>query len=1172
MPSAKDRAEYYLVDSRGEGGLVSELDRVEMVDQPTLIIGLGGTGADALLNTKYVLHRKLKYPAGTTKPGRLAYLAIDTDASDLLNKRVGDTRLQESEKCDITDPLLKTFMSDHTLIAQPYMRDWLSKGIPPLTVEFGAGGVRQYGRFMLISKAEERVIGKIRAAVTDIWAAGKENGAGFDSSNDKVNVYILAGISGGTGSGTFLDVAYMVRQIIEYEMHLHVRVRGIIFMPDVNLCNVNNEDVRKYIPVNGYAALKELDFWMNPERGRRFTQQYSSTVRVDTDEKPFELCFLVSPNGSKEEDYTTCMQTTGETLLNILSASQNTGATVQGFESFVVNLVSMLPQLRKPYAGNYIFATMGMDERRLQLDQMATYIAYYLLMQVQQLFERQPLKQEVESFCKALKLDERGMRQQFDRELKVKPFPSVKNLEDFKEAVSSYSHAQVLDEPLLEDDLKLWVQQCGAYYANQRQNMVKERLEALSQEVEKLFVDQNVGPYYAHRMLHNTAVGAPDVLKSLKAAVDQLDAFLLTADDLRETKERNCRRAKESARKSRFVPMMAGAKYNDFLEAVFELYDHDRYTELAKVMRKAYLELYDQVVDYNNLVVEKFSNLLQALTEVFRANSNIITGVSTAGDTHTWNVFNFKDIQPHINSAIAQMQQEGKTRNLVHEFLQMMLSEREAWLDDNGDLGSSFSKFVSEKFGEIMDLSLEEHYKHMLGLKTDNELKEHIEKKVLPQLHSGAKLMYKCDDALSPVGNAACRSMISYPALATNIGQSVTGYVKQQNLLCDVVPSLRRGSIFWFQAAFGLPLYAFNAISNYQQSYDQFGLNDHHLGRHLKMGQSENWYDLLPPLMPDSTWDYYHYSNPALEEKNRSNREMFQQAWDSKLVLPMPGANGKYVLGSVDKAALDALIASAPIGAEDRRALLEQGAAAAATVRADRKKVAEFLAAAREFEQNGWTVTDRMFKSDVFNMLRGGVDVDLQPGDRRTCQILSENLMLTPDMADALREQLELKQGLQQVIRAHEVFSEIGDLEKSQRRFFAECLFYDLYRKIPPKIYQLNAADAGVQAFLLMSLNDYSLAPAKDKYYAIYRKFTTLPEEQKAIMRKIVDQRIRLLDQEMQMGSVDRYTKYIGIIQGVDEEIRKRLAEIDMDVYYDHPEVREFYVAMLGEFEHWLAE
>ena len=166
---------------------------------------------------------------------------------------------------------------------------------------------------------------------------------------------------------------------------------------------------------------------------------------------------------------------------------------------------------------------------------------------------------------------------------------------------------------------------------------------------------------------------------------------------------------------------------------------------------------------------------------------------------------------------------------------------------------------------------------------------------------------------------------------------------------------------------------------------------------------------------------------------------MFQQAWDGKLVLPMPGANGKYVLGSVDKAALDALIASAPIGAEDRRALLEQGAAAAAAVRADRKKVAEFLAAAREFEQNGWTVTDRMFKSDVFNMLRGGVDVDLQPGDRRTCQILSENLMLTPDMADALREQLELKQGLQQVIRAHEVFSERASAASSRSACSTTC-------------------------------------------------------------------------------------------------------------------------------------
>lgn len=1190
MASAQERANYYLVDSRGEGGLVSELDRVAMVDEPTLIIGLGGTGADALLNTKYVLHRKLKFPEGQSKPGRLAYLAIDTDASDLEKKRVGDTRLSASETCDITEMNLKAFMNNHSMITKPYLRDWLSNGIPPLAVAYGAGGIRQYGRFMLLSKADE-VAAKIRSAVSQIWAAGKENGAAFNSVTDSVNVYILAGISGGTGSGTFLDVAYMVREIVTRKMgmHMHLRLRGVIFMPEVNLCKIKSEEVKRYLPVNGYAALKELDFWMNPERGRNFKQQYTDELKVDTNEIPFDMCFMVSPNGQQTDDYTTCMQTTGEALLNILSGTElpeaegekkDSGSSEQGFESYINNLVSMLPHVKKPYAGNYIFSAMGMDERRLQLDQMTTYIAYYLLQQVQGLFERKPLKEEVAGFCKKLMLDERSMERLFNQQLNVRPLPNVKDLESFREAISDYNRTQVLDQTLLEQELDMWAKQCEIYYTKKKDAMVAERAEAVAQEIEKLFADQEVGPFFAHRMLHNPAVGAPDVLKVIDDAIAKLETELLTAESQRELKEANARKAKESARKSRFVPLMAGAKYDDFVEAVFDLYNHERYTRFAQILRKVYKELHARIVDYNNMIVGKFVSLLNALTEVFRANSNIIADVRRDGNTHNWNVFNFADIKPHIDRAIEEMRHEGKTAMLVHEFLQMLLDDRNAWLDDNGDLGASFSKFVSAKFSEIMDLSLEDHYKTMLGLKTDAELREHIAGAVMPQLRNGSKVMFQGNDTLCPVSNAAQRSMICYPRVAFNIGKAVDDFVagnadldgKALSGNCDVVPNNRRGSIFWFRATFGMPLYTVSSIANYQAAYDNFGRVDHHLGRHLKMGEKENWLKLLPPLMPDSVWDHLGYDNAELAAKNDSDRAMFQSAWENGLVLPMPGADGKYVVGCADESALNALLDTAPLTAEEQRLISEQGAAAAASVRADMKKVAAFVTAAKAFAAAGWQVSGDMLKSDVFLTLRGGVLVDLMDGEKSTCQILSENLTLTPDNADKLRHQLNLKQKLLAAIAVHETYAQLGDLEKSQRTFFAKCLFYGLYRKIPPKLYQLDGAAEGVAPFMLMALNDYALAPAKDNYYAMYRKFNTLPDEQKAVMQRLVDLRTRMVDNEIMTGNLTRYTTYIANLQAVDAAIEKRMNEIAMDATYDHPEVLEFYQALRGEFALWLSE
>ena len=237
------------------------------------------------------------------------------------------------------------------------------------------------------------------------------------------------------------------------------------------------------------------------------------------------------------------------------------------------------------------------------------------------------------------------------------------------------------------------------------------------------------------------------------------------------------------------------------------------------------------------------------------------------------------------------------------------------------------------------------------------------------------------------------------------------------------------------------------------------------------------------------------------------------------------------------------------------------------------KAVEAFIKSAKEFAANGWKVSEDMLKSDAFGMLRGGVVVDTVAGENRTRQILSENLTLTPDNADKLSRQLALKQKLMDAIAVHETYSQLGDLEKSQRTFFAKCLFCGLYRKLPPKMYQLDGDEEGVKSFLLMSMNDYDLAPnPKDTYYAMYRKFTTLPEDQKATMRNLADRRDQKATNEVMAGDSTRYLKYIANAQAADAAIEKRMNDINMDVTYDHPEIIEFYQALRGEFARWLSD
>ena len=1183
MATPKERANYYVVDKRGEGGLVSELDRVAMADQPTLIIGLGGTGTDALLHAKYVMRRKLKYPIGKKQPGRLSYLAIDTDTNDLKNKQVGGVHVDEFEICNISEPNLAGYMHDPKTIPQPYQRDWLCNGIKADFIDFGAGGIRQCGRFMLIMKATD-VADRIRSKVDEIWGAGKESGAGFSTVNDAVNVYILTGISGGTGSGTFLDVAYLVRHVVTEQCHRKLRLRGVIFMPDVNECKIKDAAVKSYLPVNGYAALKELDYWMNAERGRNFRQQYSPMISINTAEKPFDLCFLVSPNGALEEDYTTCMQTTGEALMNIMSApvdQKSMDGNGQNFESYVVNLVSMLPHTIKNYSGNYVFASLGMDERRLQMDQMANYIAYYLLGKVNDLFDREPTDAEINECFKKLKLDaRRGMRSLFDRTLPSRPFDKpVRSLDDLKEATHGYKRNDVLDNDVLDEELKAWVSQSEAVYGQRKAEVRTEIVNALREKIEDYFVDLKYGPYFAHRMLHNTAVGKKDIINKLQEEWDAIKAFLLTADDLTDSLSRACADKKQKARNNRYVPVINNSAYNDYVEAAFKLFDHIRYTKLAVILNSLYGQIVEDAVQYNNLIVGRFSALLEELAQVFKSNSEIMARVDHDGNTHSWNIGNFDKIKTLVDEAFRMLDSDGRTDQLVKEFLERLLEDREEWVGDHSDLGESFSRFVSEKFRDLMQESLEDSYKRMHDLNTDVELETFINRNVLPQMETGSRVLYTCDESLSRLSNAPHRAMISYPAVATHIGNAIRQYVKDRNIPADVVPSLRTGSLFWFESCFGLPLYAHSSMALMQRAYDVYGEHDNHLGRQLKMGDGENWLKILLPLMPEAIWNAKHYTNKPRAEMNSRIRDLMADAWNNhrgSLLQLMPGAGGAsvYVLGKVDRGAYDAMIKSAPLTPEEQERLRNEGVAAATTMHKDDSAIQAFVKRAEDFIKTAWVPSTDKFKDDIFNLLMNGVTVaTVQDNpDLRSLQVLSENLLLTPDLSDKLREQLDLKTGLQRVIDAHKTYLQMGDQEAEQRQLFANAWMYNLYHKVVPKVYQLDVTNAGVPTFVLMSINDYKLAPVEDKYYAMFQKFISLTDQQKQTIRKIIQLRENQLANEMGNGNMDTYIGYVQALTAVDNEIAARLAAIDMDISFNRPEIRQFYVKLREIFAYWLKE
>ena len=95
-----------------------------------------------------------------------------------------------------------------------------------------------------------------------------------------VEIMIVAGLSGGTGSGLFIDVAAQVRKACEYRNN--VRIFGFLVLPDAFDGFFSNEDGRSVSYRNAFAALKELESYMSIDFETDRKELFPSPIHSDS--------------------------------------------------------------------------------------------------------------------------------------------------------------------------------------------------------------------------------------------------------------------------------------------------------------------------------------------------------------------------------------------------------------------------------------------------------------------------------------------------------------------------------------------------------------------------------------------------------------------------------------------------------------------------------------------------------------------------------------------------------------------------------------------------------------------------------------------------------------------------------------------------------------------------
>jgi site-specific DNA-cytosine methylase len=260
----------------------------------TIVIGLGGTGLHTLRGLrKLVVESYGSLDAEAVKS--LGYLYLDTDPSEVSVKKdtrgkwevLGkSTQLSYSEYKILQAPSIGSVVED--IDSYPHVKEWLpledldsinktAKDTP------GASQIRPLGRFILTMSS-----GEIESAFKNIYTKIPQKQGG-----GKTQIYLVCSLSGGTGSGMFLDLAYLIKQWTAGDCAIY----AFLVLPELT----TNRGIR--YTVNAYAALLELNYFSNCGEydiaGQRKKIQFKIPGKTEgINSSPFDYCYLVGPRNN----------------------------------------------------------------------------------------------------------------------------------------------------------------------------------------------------------------------------------------------------------------------------------------------------------------------------------------------------------------------------------------------------------------------------------------------------------------------------------------------------------------------------------------------------------------------------------------------------------------------------------------------------------------------------------------------------------------------------------------------------------------------------------------------------------------------------------------------------------------------------------------------------------
>ena len=898
------------------GGIISSDQQAEQENCATIAIGLGGTGISCLRTLKKEVFTRVK-PDDPDAPiaqyKHIKYLAVDTDKSSLGDTGSIDTLDANTEFFNISCPDINGLLSQAHILAQNTSLNWLKtkntqedgSGISILSAEAGAGGVRQIGRLLLLQSAKSFV-----SKLTNIITEARKDLTGSPS----LNIHIFTGLAGGTGAGTFIDVCYLVQYVLK-QMGLagQAYTCGYFFLPDVNMANHPTE----YLPINGFAAMKELDYCMNYDNnGGEWNQQYDG-FSIKTSEPPVKLAHLITATDSEghivTNAYNYAMHVAVDYVLEYIIkpfVDENEDKTSEGvftIKSHIANVNSHIGLVDKKHGATYNYCILGASNAYLPYKEITTYLTSKIFEGFANLPKQLPFDADIDLFVKNNRLSYADIYRELCDKMPAVPNIPVdhKTLYEQVEGISTDVIPQLL-APMREVGSKIagQLQKNKAALLNFDASATtgsKDSQLALTTRIHYALIDiakqADKGPYYASGMLHN--LNARDLQKIVVGHKAENDKAIQLAVANIPLREKSLEQALNGLQNSNGLNRKKRAE--EYAHAVHAYYVQRYKIDTLQKMGELLTEFEKQLSDLHNGYFSIFASVMRNLQATFEANRVALSNPLNEDIGYAVKLMTIQDLQSSLDATVAAMDIPGQ----IHGFISDMLNNPESWISqDENKIFTQVNKYFLSQLSEYTSRTIDDYLKIKFETTDPTRLQKKVYEEIITPLGSKAAPMFWTENGIYSLADSASMGYLSIPNISDFIQAAARQYVVANHDV-SVRTAWATDRITIFKFVCGVPLFGYKGVSNFKETYKQKKI----VGSHLYEGSSRDARDSrkLINVSPISCIPKEMYTPDDIR-----NMELYDFALSNSIVTKVPIGDGfEYHLNIFDeeeiKACLDAM-------------------------------------------------------------------------------------------------------------------------------------------------------------------------------------------------------------------------------------------------------------------------